>query len=122
MGGALNSDERTSVKVFNPPGGKSSLNLGGYGGIEEEPQAKIGARSLRPGVHNSALKQYDKGGLQTGNRMSSNGPNNGSYHHAMNAPRGAQQQLSPQIGGSNGIKSYGFHSNGQNPTMQSLLY
>ena len=34
-------DQRTSVKVYNPPGGKSSLNLGGYGGsVDDVPLPK----------------------------------------------------------------------------------
>ena len=50
------------MKVFNPPGGRSSLNLGGYGGEEEfTGPGKIGARSVRPVLQNSksAMRQYD---------------------------------------------------------------
>ncbi len=50
------------MKVFNPPGGRSSLNLGGYGGEEEfTGPGKIGARSVRPALQNSksAMRQYD---------------------------------------------------------------
>lgn len=47
----MESDQRTSVKVYNPPGGKSSLNLGGYGGsVDDVPMAKkIGAGGARTG-------------------------------------------------------------------------
>lgn len=43
--------EKTSVKVYNPPGGKSSLNLGGYGGADDDSgPGKIGSRSVRPTI------------------------------------------------------------------------
>lgn len=44
-------DQRTSVKVHNPPGGKSSLNLGGYGGsVDDDPMPKkIGISGARTG-------------------------------------------------------------------------
>jgi hypothetical protein len=52
------------VKVHNPPGGKSSMNLGGYGGsIDDDTMPKKigGARTggRLQGGNQSALRQYD---------------------------------------------------------------
>jgi len=92
---------RPSVKVFNPPGGKSSLNLGGYGGnaSEDDPgNNKIGAKSsggrCPPNKQNaqSALRQYDMNVSQISapNRATNNNPYPLQYS-SINAPRGNQQ-------------------------------
>lgn len=87
--------ERAHVKVNNPPGGKSSLNLGGYGGSpDDEPKHKKiggGARTggrLQVGNH-SALRQYDMNTNLTGGRANniSSNTNNQSLHYPLNAPR-----------------------------------
>jgi hypothetical protein len=45
----LGENERPSVKLHAPPGGKSSLNLGGYGGAADEDIGVKKISKLRTG-------------------------------------------------------------------------
>ena len=121
----LGENERPSVKLHAPPGGKSSLNLGGYGGAADEDigvkkisKLRTGGRQNGIGNGNlSAMRQYELNGPNTVSRAISNNISsnigNSSYpnHYQLNAPRNHNEQLSPQIGGNSGIKKFGYHSN-----------
>ena len=80
----LGEDGRTSVKLHAPPGGKSSLNLGGYGGsindddgigTKKVSKLRTGGRA-QAGGNLSSLRQYDMNPAGAGGGRS---VNNQSY-------------------------------------------